>query len=114
MLERMWRKKNSLPSGGHENWPSYSGEKYGNSSKTKNRATIEAAVTLLGLYLEKTLIPKIHAPQWSQQHCFQQPNMEAIYMSINRCINKMHSIQIHGHLYKYILKYYSDIKKRMT
>ena len=48
------------------------------------------AIPLLGIFLEKIIIKKIHAPQYSLQHYiyYNNQNMEETYMSINRGMDK--------------------------
>ena len=66
MLERVWRKGN-LPT-----LYSHHGEEYGGSfRKLKIELPYDPGITLLGLYLEKTIIQKIHAPQCSLKHYLQ-------------------------------------------
>ena len=55
--------------GGNVNWYSHYGEQYGISLKIE--LLYDPSIPLLGIYLEKTIIQKIHALQGSSQHYLQ-------------------------------------------
>ena len=66
--------KGALPYtvGGNVNWYNHHGEKYGGSLKHEKQNPHDPSIPLLGIYLEKTLIQKIHASHCSLKHCLQQ------------------------------------------
>ena len=56
--------------------------------KSKIESPYDPAIPLLGIYLDKTVIQKIHAPQYSQQHSSQQPRCGSNLMCIYRWMEK--------------------------
>ena len=55
--------------GGKVNWYSHCGKQHGCSPENKKiELPYDPAISLLGIFLNKTIIQKIHVPLWSQQH----------------------------------------------
>ena len=71
--------------------------------KLETELPYDPAIPLLGIYLKetKTLLEKIHAPQFSQQHYLQLPRYGS-NLSVNQQIKMW---------YVYAMEYYSARKK---
>ena len=62
----MEKREPSYTGGGNVNWYSHYGKQYGGSlKKLKIERSYDPAIPLLGMYPEKTISERIHAPQCS-------------------------------------------------
>ena len=93
--------------GGNINWYSNYGEQYRGFLKTKNRTTINnPAILLLGIYLEKTIIPKdtctpvLTAALVTTAKIRMQPKCP----SMDECLKQM--------WYIYTMEHYSAVKMK--
>ena len=70
--EGVEKRESSYTIGKNVSWYRHHGEEYGGSfKKLKIELLYNPAIPLLGLYLEKTIIQKIHEPQCSLKHYLQ-------------------------------------------
>ena len=82
MPGRVWRKGN-LPLipytvGVNVNWYNHYGEQYGSSiKKLKIELPYDPAIPLLGIYPDKTIIEKIHAPYVHNSRIHNSQDLEA-------------------------------------